>query len=83
MEKEPRFSPAIFAVFKPLRIERVVKQSDWDIYKIVEAGIKDVGVEEARNKLNQDLYKIYTKLQRDIDRGITLVPIPNNDPDHQ
>lgn len=71
--------PGIICVIKPSRIERIVKQSKYDDWHAVDSaerlngqGFMYVG----------DQQEHYQKLQRDVDRGITLVPVPDDDPDH-
>ena len=80
--KESEHVPGIFTAFRPSRIERVVKQSEYDCWSkwsnmtteyIAESG-------EAPEDWEAD---ISNKLQSDVDRGITLVPVPDNDKDHQ
>jgi hypothetical protein len=72
-EKEP--GPGIFSAFKPTRIERIVKKSELDIWQ----GIKEAGSIVGRTRGDLDVYK---RLQMDVDRGITLVAVPDGDPDH-
>lgn len=70
-------SPAIFCAFKPKRIEFIVDQSELDVYtKGQESGVDPIEV------LDDTDYQTYLKLQRAVDRGMTLVPVPDNDPDH-
>lgn len=68
--------PGIFAVFRPRRIERIVKQSEYETW------LKLQNPENDGDYTEEDI-KIHDKHQRDIDRGITLVPVPDDDKDHQ
>lgn len=83
--------PGIFCVFKPTRIERIIKQSEYDIWNEISTWIKrqpdletDLkAVFEDVKRFYASKFDIYEKHQRDIDRGITLVPVPDDDKDHQ
>lgn len=60
--EEPDLGPGIFAAFRPTRIERIVRQSEFD-------------AAEADQDFNQ-------RMSDDNARGITWVPVPDDDPDH-
>lgn len=89
--------PGVFFAFKPTRIERIVKQSDFDLYQRVEAmseedreawlsGSRTLkekvdGLFRSGNVVKKEI-EIYKKLAADAKRGITFVPVPDDDPDH-
>lgn len=60
--EEPDLGPGIFAAFLPTKIERIVRQSEFD-------------AAETDPKLKQ-------RMSDDGARGITWVPVPDDDPDH-
>jgi hypothetical protein len=86
--------PGIFSAFKPTRIERIVKQSEFDAWKELQEYFDegyepdDVNLTGFINEKGQvgmtgaDQLKIWKKLHADVKRGITLVPVPDDDPDH-
>lgn len=76
---ENEFKPGIFAAFRPRRIERIVLQSEFDLFKSV---MDLIGTEELEKCLNQKQVEICLRLKSDTDRGITLVPVPDDDKDH-
>jgi len=85
---EPTHRPGIFMAVKPQRIERIVKQTEYNTWKSiederVEFNETDEWKDWVNNRVPVDLKKIYDRLQRDHVRGITLVPLPDGDPDHQ
>lgn len=95
-------APGIFMAVRPRRIERIVKQSEYELWQKVDSvrsnHIKTHGMEatDRNGKLIWKKYfelhivdamppenrKIFERLDRDINRGITLVPVPDEDPDH-
>jgi hypothetical protein len=81
--EEPGLGPGIFQAFRPSRIERIVKQSELEHYQDVLADVAPAL--ESGAKL-QDLvpasYEVFWRLRADVARGITLVPVPDDDPDH-
>lgn len=86
---EPKHKPGIFMAVKPQRIERIVKQTEWETWILIKNWIekqKDPYSKECM-EFAKDMHRAgwesYKKLQRDKDRGLTLVPLPDGDPDHQ
>lgn len=83
-EKEPGFLPGIFLAIRPQRVERIVKQSELDHYREV-LGL--YGGEAQRgepwSKLVDKGDEVFWKFKRDEDRGLTMVPVPDGDPDHK
>lgn len=80
---EPTFK-GIFMAFRPQRIERVVKQSEYDHFKALFAAHVRTVLEGGKwYNFVPDQDEIFWRLKRDTDRGITLVPVPDDDPDHQ
>lgn len=72
--------PGIFCVFKPKRIELIVNQSEYDAYHLILEKIAATTDEfEIEDLMAMDEYKT---MQRAVDRGMTLVPVPDNDKDH-
>jgi len=72
------YFPGIFCAFRPKRVEYIVKQSEYDLYwRVVQS---DNPPEEY---LSEDDLSIYRSLKQRIDRGMTLVPVPDEDKDHQ
>lgn len=86
---QPPHKPGIFSAFRPSKIERIVKQSEYDLFSAVVRDFTKDGLDRDfwpgsfKNEYSEDQAEILTRLYRDIDRGITLVPVPDNDPDHQ
>lgn len=83
-DAEMKKFPGIFAAFKPTRIERIVKQSEFDLFarvgKMIDSGeMGDATVDEV---LTEDDAAIFKRLDSDVKRGITLIPVPDDDPDH-
>jgi hypothetical protein len=85
----------IFTAFMPQVIERIVKQSDYDAWEYAnnakEGFYRSFDLEKGPEESFKDWLELvymkdkrekYKKLQRDIDRGITLVPVPDDDKDH-
>lgn len=75
--------PGIFCAFRPTRIERIVKQSEFDIWEDFNSRAESFGNKKLQKKFLEDAPEAYHKLQKDVSRGITLIPVPDNDPDHQ
>jgi hypothetical protein len=78
----------IFMAFKPARIEKIVLQSEFKIHSNLKGWIDHNGAADPDTLINAKRHHgsnqmdIYSKLQRDIDRGFTLIPVPDEDPDH-
>lgn len=85
VEEEEVFYPAIFTAYRPTKIEKLVKQSDYDVWAVISDVIAkcDFGPDLTIDDFREDAIETHKKLQRDIDRGITLVPVPDDDPDHK
>jgi len=78
--------PGIFCVFKPTRVEFIVKQSEMDLYYKVEAILANKDGMDDRELIDilpTEDYEVYSSLQRKVERGMTLVPVPDDDKDHQ
>jgi len=75
--------PGIFCAFRPTRIERIVKQSEYDTWAEWAADICNVKDKKKKKELAESAPEAYHRLQKDVSRGITLVPVPDEDPDHQ
>lgn len=69
--------PGIFHVFKPTRIEKIVKQSDFDVVK----KIQDAGGEIVM--ISPEEQEVVDQYNDDFERGVTWVPVPDDDPDHR
>jgi hypothetical protein len=81
----------VFRIFKPERLERIVKQSAFDII----AGIQekrgnviplDIDAEAFRVLLPATPAEVLETIKAynsDLKRGITWVPVPDDDPDHK
>jgi len=86
-------APGIFAAIRPKGVERIVKQSELDVFKKVTRvelrcfsefnydsdSIRKLQIEA----VGEDGMEIYRQIQGDINRGIRIVPVPDDDPDHQ
>lgn len=102
-DREPseKKRPGIFMAVKPKRIERIVKQSDFDKWAdydnerntlITMHGMEakdengrlvwEVHFEKWKAGLYKPAVETMEKLDRDVSRGITLVPVPDDDKDH-
>lgn len=89
--EEPR--PGVFMAIRPKKVERIVKQSELDMFKrVVRIELRcfnqfDYDSENIRkvqiDEVGEDGMEIYRRLQNDVNRGIVLVPVPDDDPDHQ
>lgn len=81
--------PGIFSGFMPRKIERLVKQSELTAYNLIETEIEKYGMDAMKEFLEENpetkeaFITIHKRLKADTKRGITLVPVPDNDPDHQ
>ncbi len=98
---EFQYFPGVFFAFQPTRIERVVKQSDLDLFEAVDfmpKGDREQWIKEKPSLIDrwnlrktsrsfnigdwESNVKTYAKMARDKKRGITFVPVPDDDPDH-
>lgn len=68
-----RWAKGIICAFRPTRIERIVLKSEAELMLLSSF---------AESHLDADQLAIIRRLQADLDRGITLVPVPDDDPDH-
>lgn len=75
--------PGIFCCFRPSRIDMIVKQSEYNVWWEVGAWIQCEDNPPVEEVFNPDAIEIYNRLQRDVNRRITLIPVPDDDPDHQ
>lgn len=82
-ELEP--SPAIFCAFKPNAVEYIVDQSELDTWKRgldIIADKESMGDAELHEIMSEKDYEIFYRLEWRVERGMTLVPVPDNDLDH-
>ena len=80
--------PGIFMAFRPTAIERIVKQSEFDVWtKILSKNNGYISDDRAKELVESWMTKkkkdIVKRFHTDIKRGITLVPVPDDDPDHK
>lgn len=84
--EEPVMGPGIFMAYRPKAIERIVNQSEYELYLEINRWAENNKiVPEKRNVepvFGKNLSKMYGKMRRLTMRGITLVPVPDDDPDH-
>jgi hypothetical protein len=83
-DKEPGFLPGIFLAIRPQRVERIVWQSEHDHFfeTLKLHGSMNVMGESWLNLIDKS-DEVFWRLKRDYDRGITLVAVPDGDPDHK
>jgi len=80
--QEPLYGPGIIRIARPRGFEKIVKQSDYDAMrqqwdewrKLVDSGEK-IG--------DPKRFALLDKQVADEKRGVTWVPVPDDDPDHQ
>jgi hypothetical protein len=80
------YTPGIFCAFRPTRVEYIVKQSEYETYlrgRNILASIDDDQDATLKDILSDIDYKIYKSLADRVKRGMTLVPVPDDDKDHQ
>lgn len=85
--------PGIFMAFRPRRIERIVLSSEMAVFQEIvrirmQANAEFEFDEEAIRARQVERFgeagmEIFRRLQADATRGITLVPVPDDDPDHR
>lgn len=84
---EPRGRAGIFAAFKPILFERIVLASEYNLYIQVITqltfGLELQTIKINGRLLNQKDIQTCKRMKADEDRGITFVPVPDDDPDHQ
>ena len=76
MPTETEHVPGIFTAFRPQRIEKLVKQSEYETHQKIDGLLETSLIDPCE-------MEIYNRLRQDIGRGITLVPVSDDDPDHQ
>jgi hypothetical protein len=79
------FVPGIFAAFKPRRIERIVLQSEFETWKRGDDLLSNP--EQMGDATLDEIFtpadtEVFSRLQSDVYRGVTLVPVPDDDKDH-
>lgn len=77
----PEDKPAIFMAFQPRRIEQIVLQSEYDHFQVVHHYCSKQNKSPEEAFAGQTLLD-YRKLQKIAERGISLVPVPDEDKDH-
>lgn len=82
---EPLFTAGVFQVFLPQRIERVVKQSEYDqaIALAMTRSAADAAAPLPWKPETEELEKLLARYDMDVSRGITWFPVPDDDKDHQ
>jgi hypothetical protein len=78
---DEKFKPGIFAGFLPKRIEKIVKQSDFEIWATGLTLSEEMRERWAAALVDKEK-AIYKQFERDAKKGITFVPVPDDDPDH-
>src|SRR5260221_8413776 len=84
-------SPGVFRVFLPERIEKIVKLSEFNIIAAIQARkgsviALDLNAESFAEFLPltpAEVLRVVESFNSDTRRGITWVPVPDDDPDHQ
>lgn len=81
--RDPLFGPGVFYVFKPNGFELIVKQSDYDrvlaAVKVREFSKADPLPWEPET---DELKALLASYDKDVKRGVTWVPVPDDDKDH-
>ena len=67
----------VFAIFMPERLELIVKQSEFDVIAKIQAQKGHVV------EITPEEQAVVARFNADLKRGITWVPVPDDDPDHQ
>jgi hypothetical protein len=84
--EDPR--PGIFMAFKPKRIEKIVLESDFICHREINNWIHkddldpDTILTRAKDRFGVTAFNIFCELDRCNERGFTLIPVPDDDPDH-
>jgi len=80
------FTPAIISAFRPNKIEKIVLQSEYDEWKKVKTLIEKMDEADQEkyieNYVENSGSKSFMQMERDTKRGITLIPVPDDDKDH-
>lgn len=84
-QSDPLFTAGIFRIFLPERVERIVLQSEFDMAAAACDVRKAKAAEGTEGWVPEDELMAATLKKFDIDnrRGITWVPVPDGDKDHQ
>jgi hypothetical protein len=88
---DQHIKPGIFSAFLPRRIEMLVRQMDFDRWELVSKYISteklDYELDRVRimkkSPFSEQTRRVWNKMRKDFERGITFVPVPDNDKDHQ
>jgi hypothetical protein len=84
LKQEAIFLPAIFLAIRPQRVERIVKQSEYDHFLTTLSSYgNEINQGASWTQLVEADDVVFWRLKRDYDRGITLVAVPDGDPDHR
>lgn len=78
---EPLYGPGVIRVTRPKGFEKIVKQSDYDAALADKASW--VELEKALPKEEVVKSALLEEFETDAKRGVTWVPVPDDDPDHQ
>lgn len=75
----------VFRIFKPERVEKIVKQSDFDVIVTEQAARGIVSRQEfpVRADATPEVANVCKAFNADLRRGIIWVPVPDDDPDHK
>ena len=82
--------PGVFMAFKPARIEKIVLESDLICHREINNwihaddgdGDPDTILTRAKDRFGITAFDTFCQLYRDISRGFTLIPVPDDDTDH-
>jgi len=77
------YQPGVFRVFKPERVEKIVKQSDFDIIAAIQERRGEVIPLAADDPRTPEVLNVIKAFNADTKRRIIWVPVPDDDPDHQ
>jgi hypothetical protein len=84
-DRKPKRGAGVFQVFRPERIERIVKQSEYD-RAIAAAMVRSASTDADPLPWapeTEELEKLLERYDLDVKRGISWVPVPDDDKDHQ
>ena len=84
---EAEYLPGIICTCRPDKIEKLVLQSEYDDWYFINHEKETRTEKHFKRLLKMSIAKIqienHKKLQKDIDRGLTLIAVPDDDKDHQ